>query len=181
MPIWTAAAIAVILAATTAWHALIGVSAPPDANRFGNVPDQTQLPVYFEVLGGSAFVAGAGWPNHLATLLAVGIAAALIAALAVDANRPIGRRSSADTSDERAATARTMVFLILGGLLLTLGAVWAHIGFAGYVVQGLGAALLLRLAVDTRRATRAARRDSAHSEAAASPNRSKLVAESSTP
>lgn len=219
VPIWTAAVIAAILVATTAWHALIGVSAAADANRFGNVPDQTQLPVYFEVLGGSAYVAGAGWPNHLATLLAVGTAAAaLIAALAADANRPLGRLSAAGTSDERTATARTMVFLILGGLLLTLGAVWAHIGFAGdrsigldliiepadpdsapifvgsdyqafaplihkggYVIQGLGAALLLRLAVDSIRAARAARRDPTNSGATASPNSPDLMAESSTP
>ncbi|MBL3698573.1 hypothetical protein [Leucobacter luti] len=190
-PLWTAIGAAGVLALTAGWHTLIGVSAPAGANRFGIVPEATDLPVYFTVLGGSGYAAGAGWPNHLVTLLAIGAAAAaLCTALAADANRPASARvSAADTRAERTATARMMVLLVLGGLLLTLGAVCAFIGFAGdrsigidlimapadpdalpvfggsdyqafaplmhrggYVIQGLGAALLLRLAVDTVRA-----------------------------
>ena len=197
LPSWITAGAAAALVATTGWHTLIGVSAPADANRFGNVPEQTDLPVYFEMLGGSGYVAGAGWPNHLATLIAVALAAVvLVLALAQDAHRPVSARiTAADTRSERTATARVMVFLILGALLLTLGAVWAYVGFAGdrsvgsdfltdsrgidsdstaetpvyflgsnyqafaglmhksgFVLQGIGAAILLRLATDTVRA-----------------------------
>ncbi|QIM17010.1 hypothetical protein G7067_12310 [Leucobacter insecticola] len=86
-----------------------------------------------------------------------------------------------------------ITFIILAGLLLTLGAVWAHVGFmgdrsiavfeengdqagpgrfsvgtgysdiaapmhlGGYVVQGVGAALMLRVVFDTARVAWASR------------------------
>ncbi|QZY52686.1 hypothetical protein [Leucobacter tenebrionis] len=194
--LWILFASSSLLLVTTAWQLLIGVSAPPGANRYGIVPPETGLPVYMTMQNGMGYVWGAGWPNHLATLLVLLTAAfALVALLSTDANRPLFARSSAaEVREERASTAQIITLLALGGLLLTLGAVWAHVGFigqiivgvfednggapdpqrfvvgtgyqsiaplmhlGGYVVQGIGAALLLRLAVDTGRAVFAGRR-----------------------
>ncbi|MBC9935710.1 MULTISPECIES: hypothetical protein [unclassified Leucobacter] len=186
---------AALLLVTVAWQGLIGVPAPQDANLYGNVPASTDLPLFMVMQGGMGYVAGAGWPNHLLTLITLAAAAAaLILTLGHDANRPIpARASAAQVNEERSSTARMLIWVGLGGLLLTLGAVWAHTGFigqiivgvvedngdrpfperfvvgtgyqdiaawmhkGGYVVQGIGAAILLRLAVDTVRARRALR------------------------
>lgn len=192
--LWSTAAAAFLLFTTSSWQTLIGVSAPHDANLYGSVPESTDLPVYMSMQGGMGYVSGAGWPNHIATLVALAVAvASLVLALGGDANRSLfARAAAADIREERVATARFLVFLVLGGLLLALGAVWAHIGFigeitvgvheagasedeiiyvgtgyqdvarlthkGGYVVQGIGAALLLRLTVDTLRAKSALRR-----------------------
>lgn len=109
-----------------------------------------------------------------------------------DTNRPIlARSSAASIVADRTATARLLSFIALGGVLLSLGAVWAHVGFlgtmivgleadasgqlttivgtgyreiarpmllAGYAVQGIGAAVLMRLIVDTLRASASLRR-----------------------
>lgn len=186
---------AALLFLTASWHTLIGVSAPSHVEKWDQ-PGTLNLPIYFEAFGGAGYLPGAGWPNHLATLLALGATSlVLILALGRDANRPAARASAASVRAERTATARVFVLLALGGILLTLGAVWAHIGFVGegsiglhvgdapgaepvyvgtsyqafarfmhlggYVIQGLGAALLLRLGVDTLRAA-AVRRRNAH-------------------
>lgn len=197
-------AAAALLLVTVAWQGLIGVSAPQGANLYGNVPAPTDLPLFMVMQGGMGYVAGAGWPNHLLTLIALAAAAAaLILTLGQDANRPIpARASAAKVTEERAATARMLIWVGLGGLLLTLGAVWAHTGFigeiivgvvedngdrpspeqyivgtgyrdiavwmhkGGYIVQGIGAAILLRLAVDTWRA-RLAHRGLANAQSSA--------------
>ena len=199
--LWIAAGAGALTLLTALWHTLIGVSAPADGLLFGNVPaTETDLPVFFRAFGGVAYIAGAGWPNHLCTILAVGVAAvALILVLRADSNRPSPVSvSPGDVRAERSATARLLTLIVLGGVLLTLGALWAHVGFAGtviagsdfvsgdrdapvrpadlvflgtdyqaiagpmaragYLVQGLGAALLLRLVSDTIRAARARRR-----------------------
>lgn len=195
VPLWAAILSAALLFVTSAWQGLIGVSAPASANLYGNVPEPTDLPLFMVMQGGMGYVAGAGWPNQLLTLMALaGIVVALILTLGHDANRPIHARISvASVQEERTATARMLVWITLGGLLLTLGAVWAHTGFigqiivgvfedngdqpgadrfvvgtgyqdiadwmhkGGYIVQGIGAAILLRLSVDTWRARRARR------------------------
>lgn len=189
-PLWLTAGAAALLLVTSAWQTVIGVALPEGANRYGIGPENTGLPEFMRMQEGMGYVWGAGWPNHLATLIVIAVAlAALILALGRDANRPLFARSSAaEVREERETTARILVLLTLGGMLLTLGTVWAHTGFigtigvsvyedtggqgrperfvvgtgyrdiapimhlGGYVVQGLGAALLLRLTVDTLRA-----------------------------
>lgn len=190
--LWLTFGVATVLMLSVLWQIIIGVSAPADANRYGNVPEPTDLPIYMPMQGDMGYVAGAGWPNHLATVLVIMATFFVLAfALGADANRPLCTRSSASqVREERVSTARVLVWLVLGGLLLTLGAVWAHIGFigdiivgvdestaqgeppqrfyvgtgyrdlaalmhkGGYVIQGIGAALLLRLLVDAFRAFR---------------------------
>lgn len=199
-PLWLLAGAAALLLVTVAWQMLIGVPLPDGGNRYGVGPADSGLPEFMVMQNDMGYVWGAGWPNHLATLVALLAAgAALAALLGSDANRPLVARASApEVREERTATARILTLLALGGLLLTLGAVWAHVGFigqiivgvfednggepgaqrffvgtgyqsvapllhlGGYVVQGIGAALLLRLAVDTWRAA-AARRPGAGS------------------
>lgn len=188
--LWTTLAVAVALLLTSAWQTAVGVALPAEAKRYGVGPEATGLPEFMSMQGGMGYVWGAGWPNHLATLLALAAATiALILSLGADANRPVFARITApEVRAERSATARVLVLIALGGALLTLGAVWAHVGFigeikvglepdaegqpsviigtgyrdiaslmhrGGYLVQGLGAALMLRLAVDTVRALRA--------------------------
>lgn len=193
VPLWCAISTAALLLVTSLWQTLIGVTLPEDANRYGIGPENSGLPEFMPMQGEMGYVWGAGWPNHLATLLTLAIAmTTLVWCLRRDANRPLFARSSAaQVREERVASARLLVLIALGGVLLTLGAVWAHTGFigtiivsvfedtggqrpperfivgtgyrefasqmhlGGYVVQGVGAALLLRLAVDSLRARRA--------------------------
>ena len=206
-PLWLTAATAALLFLTAAWHSLIGVSLPDTGNHYGLGPEPTWWPAYMRAYDGVGYIWGAGWPNHLATLLAVLLAAATLAiALGGDANRPLPARSTAaGVHEERTATARVLVLISLGGVLVALGAVWAHVGFVGegvvgisqqiegqrytepvyvgtgygdfatfmhlggYLVQGIGAALLLRLAVDTWRAREARNRDRARDPEAPAP------------
>lgn len=194
LPLGIAGVASAALLLTTTWHTLIGVSAPPEVEKWDQA-DGLNLPIYFEAFGGIGYLPGAGWPNHLATIVALALGAlALVLALGSDANSPAARASATDIRAERSATARVYVLILCGGLLLTLGAVWAHVGFVGegiiglevadervsgsdpvyvgtsyqafaglmhrggYVVQGIGAALMLRLAVDTVRAAVSRRR-----------------------
>ncbi|MCS3442175.1 hypothetical protein [Microbacterium phyllosphaerae] len=192
---WTWAAIAGALVILCTWHIAIATRAPADALFLGDVPHPTDLPIFVPFQGGFAFVGGAGWPNHVGTLIVVGIAAAVgFVALRVDANRRFVQGSPSILRAERTATSRLLLLILLGGLLLTFGAVCMHIGATGgasiglaveeangalvyvgggigliarplnlfgYFSQACGAALLMRLAVDTARAAYAGRRSRA--------------------
>ncbi|QIM18893.1 hypothetical protein G7066_10380 [Leucobacter coleopterorum] len=191
--LWGTASIAALLALTTTWQIAIGRSAPPGANQFGMAPVESDLPVFMALYGDYGFIPGAGWPNHLPTLIVLLLTAAVFSfTLGADANRAIFARSTAvEVRREREATARLLTLITLGGLAATLGAVWSFTGFigeiiimmeshdgsnnylggdvaqavvgtsyqgiapfmhkGGYLVQGLGVALLLRVTVDTMR------------------------------
>lgn len=138
-PLWLAGGALALVLATTAWQTAVGVSAPAGADRYGNVPAETALPLYQSFNNELGYVAGAGWPNHLATLLiALLAAAALVLTLRADANRPLPARTSApSTRAERQATARMLTLILLGGAAATLGAVWNHTGFAGQIIVGV--------------------------------------------
>jgi hypothetical protein len=88
---------------------------------------------------GYGYLPGAGWPNHLATLVALALASAvLFAVLNLDANQPVFARSAAASVRlERELTARLFTFILLGGLVTTLGAVWMHTGSSGQALVGL--------------------------------------------
>ena len=214
--LWGAVGAISLLTLTSLWQTLIGVSAPDGADMYGSGPASgTDLPIFMTMQGEMGFVAGAGWPNHLAVLVAVGlISTALILTLGSDANRPLHVRSfAAEVCEERVATARMLLWFALGGILLTLGAVWAHTGFigeiivgvfedngdageperyvvgtgyqdiaflmhkGGYVVQALGAAVLMRLAVDTWRARRTLRQNRTASDSVAHDGQSLIAVE----
>jgi hypothetical protein len=195
--VWAGGGLAAIVGATAAWQIAIGSTAPASGPFFGYVPDYTTLPVYRSFAGDYGYVAGVGWPNHLATL-AAGVVAATVYVLVLrhDANRPVsGRLTVPSVTPERTSAAWLFSLLVLAGVLTTLGALWLHVGsygstpvgleetwisadrsfptvfvdgdysavarpmkLAGYVLQGSGVALALRLAVDTARSAFATRR-----------------------
>ncbi|QIM17009.1 hypothetical protein G7067_12305 [Leucobacter insecticola] len=68
-PLWVSIGIAALLLLTTAWHTAIGVSMPEGANRYGVGPENDGLPSFMRMQGDMGYIWGAGWPNHLATLL----------------------------------------------------------------------------------------------------------------
>lgn len=186
-PLWTAGVLAFLLFITVVWQISIGVSLPEGADRYGIGPDDHGIPAYMELHQGFGYVWGAGWPNHLATLIALVLTLAVfLLTLSVNAYRSVFATATAiNFRQSQFATAQILTFMTLGGVLLTLGAVWAFVGFngdrsisvgvpetdgtvalnlgtgyqdiaevmhlGGYVVQGLGAALLMRLAVDVWR------------------------------
>lgn len=197
-PLLRITAITVMLGLLTAgWQILIGVSVPSDGNRYGIGSIPTDLPAFGRFQDGLGYYWGAGWPNHLLTLIAFLLCAlALPLALGAGANRPAPVEAlAADVRESREAAARTMTLVALGGVLVTLGAVWAFVGFvgeiivgvdglaaspgelvtvgtgyrdlarplhwAGYIVQGIGAALLMRLVVDLLRSFVSGRRTEA--------------------
>ena len=180
----------VALLAVAGWHTVTATSAPPQGPFFSEVPEWTALPIFTRFSGSFGYLAGAGWPNHLATLVVVVLAVAVVVTtLRSDADRAVSARDSAATvRADRAPLARVLVLVLLAGLLSTLGAVLMHVGASGYglvglpgdgrgdgpddlilvagaydaiarpmnvlgyLVQGIGFALGLRLAVDTVRA-----------------------------
>ncbi|MBF4551827.1 MULTISPECIES: hypothetical protein [unclassified Pseudoclavibacter] len=190
--LWVVRFSAVLIAVTALWQILIAVSAPPEGPFFGDVARYTTLPIYSHFNGSFGYLAGAGWPNHLATLATLLAAAGvLVWVLKADANRPEAL-PAATLKTHRDATARVLTLIVLAGLVTTLGAVWMHVGststmtvglderwvsaevsypqlyieggfsalsypmnVTGYLLQGVGVALALRLAVDTVRAAAA--------------------------
>ncbi|MFJ3392541.1 hypothetical protein [Leifsonia aquatica] len=194
--LWTAGIVGALTALIAGWQIVIATTAPAAGPFFGNVPDYSTLPLYMSFNGGFGYVAGAGWPNQLATLVALLLAAMVLGTvLRTDANRPLFARASAPSvRPERESTARLLTLLLLAGLTATAGAVLMHVGavgtslvgldasvvsgdassprvlidggysavarpmnLAGYLLQGAGVALALRLAVDSVRAARAGR------------------------
>ena len=190
--VWVSGIIASMLALTAVWQTAIATTAPEDGQFLGNVPAYSPLPIYMMFNGQFGYIAGVGWPNNLATLATLAFAVlVLVVTLRADANRPLPNHGfSTAARSAREMTARIFVLLILGGLIVTLGAAWMHAGeigqmkiaiddnyiskdhlvtfggsydmialplnYGGRLVQGLGVALLLRIAADTARA--AARR-----------------------
>ena len=138
--LWASGIAATLLALTAMWQIAIARTAPTDGPFFGNVPNYTDLPIYMGFNSGYGYLSGAGWPNHLATLLALALAAAVfVAVLHADANRPVFARATASSvRSERELTARLFTFILLGGLITTLGAVWMHTGSSGQALVGLG-------------------------------------------
>ena len=191
--LWATGVLVLLLLLTLVWQIAIGVPLPDGADRYGIGPSTHGAPVYMEIHQGFGYVWGAGWPNHLATLIALILSfLALVLTLNIDANQSVFARTSAiELRQSQLATARILTTILLGGVLLALGAVWAFVGFNGdraigvgipeddgtltfnlgtgyqdfagvmhwdgYVIQGLGAAVLLRLAVDVWREYRSKR------------------------
>ena len=188
--LWVAAVAAALLALTALWQTLIATFATEDGRFFGRTAAFSDLPIYMRFNQGYGYIVGVGWPNYLATLVVLVLALLVfIAALRSDANRPVSAGASmATVRVERDQTARVVTFILLGGLVTTLGAVWMHAGsigevsvgfgeewvsddqsfprfyvgggydafagpmnLAGYALQGVGVAFLLRIATDTAR------------------------------
>lgn len=199
LPLRIGAVAASLVILTAAWQIVIATTAPSSGPFFGHVPDYSPLPIYTSFNSGFGYVSGAGWPNHLATIVVVGLAAlVLVLVLRADANRPLLARSTAPSvRPERESTALLFTLVMLSGIVATFGAVWMHVGssgtslvgldqywvsedvsntrvfinggysaiaqpmnLAGYVLQGAGVALALRIAVDTVRAVFASRTSS---------------------
>jgi hypothetical protein len=195
--LWIAATVGSLTLLTAIWQIASATTAPEDGQFFGHVPDYSPLPIYTDFNNGFGYVSGAGWPNHLASVIVLILAGlTLVVVFRADANRPILARSTAPSvRPDRESTARLFTLLMLAGLTATLGAVWMHVGSAGtslvgvdeywvsedvsntrlfidggysaiarpmnlvgYVLQGAGVALALRLAVDTARSALASRK-----------------------
>ena len=139
--LWISGIAAALLALTATWQIVIARTAPADGPFFGNVPNYTDLPIYMGFNSEYGYLSGAGWPNHLATLLALALAAVVfVAVLHADANRPVFVRASVSSvRSERELTARLFTLILLGGLITTLGAVWMHTGSSGQALVGLDA------------------------------------------
>ncbi|WP_111721566.1 hypothetical protein [Homoserinimonas sp. OAct 916] len=137
--LWISGLTAGLLAVTALWQVVIATSAPEDGRFLGIVPIYTDLPIYMTFNSGYGYIAGAGWPNHLATLVALAFACVIfVVVLRADANQPLFARSSAaSVRTERELTARLFTFILLGGLITTLGAVWMHTGSIGQALVGL--------------------------------------------
>lgn len=139
---WLLAGSGLLLLLTTAWQIAVGERLPEGADRYGIGPEgQEDLPVFTQLQHGMGYFWGTGWPNHLAALCALLLAAVVIfIALGADANRPVSvTRASAEVREERLASARLLTYVSLGGMLLTLGAVWAFVGYVGQAQTGLEA------------------------------------------
>jgi len=137
--LWVSGITATALAVTALWQIAIATSAPQDGPFLGTVPKYTTLPIYMSFNSAYGYVAGAGWPNHLPTLIAIAIAIAVFfVVLRADVDRPLFARSSAPSVRvERESTARMFGLILLAGLITTLGAVWMHTGHAGTSAIGL--------------------------------------------
>ena len=137
--LWVSGITATLLAVTALWQIVIATSAPKEGPFLGTVPEYTTLPIYMSFNSGYGYVAGAGWPNHLATLMAIAIAfAVFFLVLRADVDRPLFARSSTPSvRAKRESTASLFGLILLAGLITTLGAVWMHTGFAGTSAIGL--------------------------------------------
>lgn len=196
---------ATLIIATTGWLMLAGKTPPADADLYGFTAPDSALPLYMELSQGYGYIGGAGWPHHLALFVATIVALLVwVGALRADANH----RNIADTTalggrNTRVVVARIATVMLIGALAMSLGALWARIGFIGefslttdtvenadgtfmvtgqistsyasfagamhyfgFLLQGAGAALLMRLFVDSLRALTAG-----HSERDKSPQR----------
>ncbi|GAB2976032.1 hypothetical protein [Frigoribacterium salinisoli] len=121
------------------WHTVTATSAPVEGPFFGEVPRWTELPIYTRFSGSFGYLAGAGWPNHLATLVVAVLAVVvLVVVLRTDADRPAATHDPASAvRADRAPLARMLTLVLLVGLLSTLGAVLMHVGASGYGSVGL--------------------------------------------
>ncbi|MBD8533641.1 hypothetical protein [Plantibacter sp. CFBP 13570] len=137
--LWIAGIAASLALVTATWQIASATTAPENGQFFGHVPDYSPLPIYTNFNNGFGYVSGSGWPNHLATVIVILLAAlTLVLVLRTDANRPILARSTAPSvRPDRESTARVFTLLMLAGLTATLGAVWMHVGSAGTSLVGI--------------------------------------------
>lgn len=204
--LWLGGVAAVLLAVTSTWQGFTTTLLPAGGRLVGRPTPDGGLEIApaassEQGLPDGPFVdnpAGGGWLNNGVTLLALlALLAVLIVTLARDANRPLARNEVPSIAEARKATARLLVLLALGGVLITLGMLWMYVGYlgswsvivetatetsqsvpagstgfvglrpefaafaeifryGGWLLQGLGVAILLRLACDTWRASRKA-------------------------
>lgn len=135
-----ALAVAGTLGVTVMWQMAIATTPPQDGNFYGRTGAYVDLPIWMSFNNGTGYVSGVGWPNHLATAIAlVGAAVIYCLVLIVDARRPLREAEPATVSKlRRSATARILMVLTLAGVLATFGAVWSFVGFTGRIVVGLG-------------------------------------------
>lgn len=135
--LWVLIVAIVALALTCAWQVVIATRAPQEGPFFGTTPNWVDLPVYMTFNRGYGYLAGVGWPNYLATVLVLALAAVVLyAVLDADSNRPVSARVATMSRVERERSARIITFIMLGGLLATLGAVWMHAGSIGQITVG---------------------------------------------
>lgn len=114
------ALVTLLFLATEIWQA----TAEPEPHALTDVMDPSRV---VRNTGGVPPTA-LGWANHGPSLVAVAaLVALLVWVLTVDARRPVASQlPSSDVRAERAATAKLLCGIALGGALLGLGAVWLH-------------------------------------------------------
>lgn len=136
--LWSAGITGALLTITTLWQIMIATSAPESGPFVGRIQEYTPLPIFMSFNAGNGYAPGAGWPNHLATLLTVILAGIVLFFMSrVDTNRPLSVRASAQSARaDRESTARLMALILLAGLITTLGAVWMHTGLSGQTLAG---------------------------------------------
>ena len=136
--LWGTGITGTLLVVTTLWQIMIATSAPESGPFVGRILEYTSLPIFMSFNGSNGYAPGAGWPNHLATFLAVVLACvALFTVSRADANRPIPVRASVRMIRmHRESAARLMGLIVFAGLITTLGAVWMHTGLSGQTLVG---------------------------------------------
>ena len=138
--LWVTVTATAALAVTSLWQASRTSLLPSGASMTMTVGQEDGSEVSYNPLADELpdgpFLdnpAGGGWLNNGAALALIALlAVALIVALRTDANRPIHLRSSAqEVRHTRQSTAKMLVVIALGGTLLTLGMLWAYVGYLG--------------------------------------------------